>query len=60
MKKEDLLHPEIMQCYFENYLTTFQNQFSYLLPELGNENTAAIIIYQFQQCENERKPYPQG
>lgn len=42
-EKEDLLHPEIMQCYFENYLTTFQNQFSYLLPELGNETLLRLL-----------------
>lgn len=42
-EKEDLLHPEIMQCYFKNYLTTFQNQFSYLLPELGNETLLRLL-----------------
>ena len=42
-EKEDLMHPEIMQCYFENYLTTFQNQFSYLLPELGNETLLRLL-----------------
>lgn len=42
-EKEDLLHPEIMQNYFENYLTTFQNQFSYLLPDLGNETLLRLL-----------------
>lgn len=42
-EKEDLLRPEIMQCYFKNYLTTFQNQFSYLLPELGNETLLRLL-----------------
>lgn len=42
-EKEDLLHPEMMQCYFENYLTTFQNQFSYLLPDLGNETLLRLL-----------------
>lgn len=42
-EKEDLLHPEMMQCYFKNYLTTFQNQFSYLLPDLGNETLLRLL-----------------
>lgn len=42
-EKEDLLHPQIMQNYFEGYLTTFQNQFSYLLPELGNETLLRLL-----------------
>ena len=42
-EKEDLLHPEIMQCYFKNYLTTFQNQFSYSIPDLGNETLLRLL-----------------
>ena len=42
-EKEDLLHPQIMQNYFEGYLTTFQNQFSYLLPDLGNETLLRLL-----------------
>lgn len=37
------MHPEIMQCYFKNYLTTFQNQFSYSIPDLGNETLLRLL-----------------
>ena len=32
-----------MQCYFKNYLTTFQNQFSYSIPDLGNETLLRLL-----------------
>lgn len=50
-EKEDLLHPEMMQCYFENYLTTFQNQFSYLLPDLGNEILLQLLSTNFNNAK---------
>ena len=42
-EKEDLLHPEIMQNYFENYLTVFQDQFSYPLPDSDNETLLRLL-----------------
>ncbi|MCI7258429.1 MAG: CRISPR-associated helicase Cas3', partial [Ruminococcus sp.] len=42
-EKEDLLHPQIMQNYFEGYLTTFQNQFSYPLPDSDHETLLRLL-----------------
>ncbi len=57
-EKEDLLHPEMMQYYFENYLTTFQNQFSYLLPDLGNEILLQLLSTNFNNVKRaEAKTY---
>lgn len=42
-EKEDLLHPQIMQNYFEGYLTTFQNQFSYPLLDSDHETLLRLL-----------------
>lgn len=42
-KEEDLLHPQIMQNYFEGYLTTFQDQFSYPLPDSDHETLLRLL-----------------
>ena len=41
--KKILFFQEIMQNYFENYLTVFQDQFSYPLPDSDNETLLRLL-----------------
>lgn len=40
---EDLLHPDVMQQYFEQYLEKFGTQFSYPLPDSNDETLLRLL-----------------